>query len=286
MGVLTQMAEFQQYLLSSLPPERQSVFSCGHIVPADHILGTVVGTGPKGHALEFTHANWQQTAMLDELALALSNYVNLIPHGMVVFFPSYTSLDATLARWKETGALHRLGAKKRVFVEPKQAQQVESVLQQYAEAVAVPSPTSPRGAMLLAVVGAKLSEGINFQDDLARCVAMVGLPFPNAKSPELAERMAFVRTHAPPGTQDRGRELYLNLCMRAVNQSMGRAIRHQNDYAVFLMLDQRYARSEIQARLPAWIRDRVHVADKFARSIQAIAAFFRDKKKTTAVAPT
>ena len=83
---------------------------------------------------------------------------------------------------------------------------------------------------MFAVVNAKLSEGINFQDDLARCVVMIGLPFPNAQSKELSERMEYVRRHDLHHNTDLGRELYLNLCMRAVNQSMGRAIRHRNDY--------------------------------------------------------
>ena len=37
-------------------------------------------------------------------------------------------------------------------------------------------------AILICVIGGKLSEGINFSDDLARTVIVLGLPYPSNKS--------------------------------------------------------------------------------------------------------
>ena len=59
---------------------------------------------------------------------------------------------------------------------------------------------------------------------------MVGLPFANLGSAELKERMRFVkeldekaRLKGDDGTvaKDAGMELYENICMKAVNQSIG-----------------------------------------------------------------
>lgn len=74
---------------------------------------------------------------------------------------------------------------------------------------------------MLAVVGAKLSEGLNFADDLARAVVIIGIPYPNLASPELRERMKYISNRDTKRGRDAGRELYENLAMRAVNQSIG-----------------------------------------------------------------
>jgi chromosome transmission fidelity protein 1 len=91
---------------------------------------------------------------------------------------------------------------------------------------------------MLAVVGAKLSEGLNFSDDLARMVMVIGLPFANLGSAELQERLKHADRIAPAGGEVvslpkggsnstygygvAGKELYENMCMNSVNQSIGK----------------------------------------------------------------
>jgi len=60
-----------------------------------------------------------------------------------------------------------------------------------------------------------------------------------------------------------GMQHYENLCMKAVNQSVGRAVRHKNDYAAVLLVDQRYIRTHTQSALPGWIRTSLSSHTKF-----------------------
>ncbi|CAD6901287.1 unnamed protein product [Tilletia laevis] len=172
---------------------------------------------------------------------------------------------------------------------------------------------------MFAVVGAKLSEGINFSDNLTRAVVMVGMSFANAARPgaggadEVCEgtcedvwRIGEVRVQTRCGESmssfsaqqhstvsrkgkaltsslilhsvEKVNELYLNMCMKAVNQSIGRAIRHKNDYATLILLDRRYAHPDIRNRLPGWIRNEVKTVKQFGPAMAGLGAFFRGKK--------
>ncbi|XP_076445975.1 ATP-dependent DNA helicase DDX11-like [Babylonia areolata] len=284
-GTMQPISEFKEQLFyaAGLAADRILEFSCGHVIPPDHLLALTLGVGPTGVALDFTYQARDNPRLLEELGRGLINVCSVVPGGVVVFFPSYDYEQRVFDHWVKSGIHARLETKKKVFREPKSAIQVEQVLSEYSSSIQkckVCSPGSPTGAVLMCVVGGKMSEGINFSDDLGRCVVMVGMPYPNIKSPELKEKMDYLNANFPRNEkgQQAGQVHYENLCMKAVNQSIGRAIRHRADYAVIVLADQRYARPSVSTKLPTWISRQLCRLDRFPPALSAISKFFSGKR--------
>lgn len=230
-----------------------TAFSCGHVVPASHVLLQRWRTGPSGQLLDFRYRSRMSSIVCDELGCCLLKMAEIVPNGMVVFLPSYSYETHLFNHWQASGLWQRLEKLKSIHRETKSARGVDGTLQRFAS-----DAGSKQGALLFSVMGGKMSEGINFADERARCVVVVGLPFPDVSSPELKEKMmALDQTNSVSG-----KEYILNLCMRSVNQSVGRAIRHANDYATIVLLDVRYVSDErIYKALPAWLRRNATLAN-------------------------
>ncbi|KAA0187478.1 putative ATP-dependent RNA helicase DDX11 [Fasciolopsis buskii] len=113
------------------------------------------------------------------------------------------------------------------------------------------------GAVIICVTGGKLSEGINFSDELARAVIVVGMPYPNPNCPLLREKMAYLDRQFGNRPSYKsispGRQHYEALCMRAINQAIGRSVRHAKDYAAVFLVDRRFTRPNIQQKLADWV---------------------------------
>lgn len=296
---MSPMSDYTSHLLSYLPMSQITTLSCGHVIPRENLIAWTLSTGPTGKSFEFTYGKRggsEGEEMLDDLGRALLNICGIVPDGVVVFFPSYNFLDTVIKRWQivSPGAkgslLERLTAKKALFKESKEAKSGDDVLTEYAKAI-----EEGKGGLLLSVVGGKMSEGINFSDRLGRCVAIVGLPFPNIQSSEWKSKLGYIENATEQkleadgiGEVERkargkqaGREFYENACMRAVNQSVGRAIRHRGDYAAIVMVDRRFGNERIRGKLPGWIQDGlVKGAEEksFAELVGRLGGFFKSKR--------
>ncbi|XP_055715290.1 putative ATP-dependent RNA helicase DDX11-like protein 8 [Phlebotomus papatasi] len=241
-----------------------------HVVAEDSVLPIVVSRGPTGKPLHLNFATRSSKESLNAIGMSLQNICNVVPAGIVVFLGSYDYLDTVFQHLEQSGMLERIRGRKKVFKEPRQGARIERVLNDYSDAV-----TRGGGAIMFSVVGGKLSEGLNFSDDLGRCVVVVGLPYPNKTNPELLEKMKHCDAVLRAGA---GNEYYENICMKAVNQCIGRAVRHINDYASVILLDERYATEKTSKKLPGWIRRSLKEAPNFGMVQAFLVKFFREKR--------
>ncbi|KMZ75059.1 hypothetical protein ZOSMA_11G00820 [Zostera marina] len=256
---------------------------------------------------------------MDELGRFLCNLVTVVPEGIVCFFSSFEYERKVYEAWRASGILEKICKRKKIFREPKSNTDIEDVLKEYKETIlkcenASRDDPGPHGALFLAVVGVKVSEGINFSDGMGRCIVMVGLPYPSSSDVELMERIKYIdKIDEPPShsfakplsntvyennstksgfdvlrsCKHQGKEYYENLCMKAVNQSIGRAIRHKNDYAAILLVDSRYLSDSSKIisshptdKLPVWIKDRLIFADKnYGQVHRLLHQFFKANKQ-------
>lgn len=256
-GTMEPVNDFLEYLLPYIHKDQIRLFNCGHIIPKENLAVKIIGSGPGNQEMVFNFANRDNKDLILDLGRALLNLSSVIPNGMIIFLPSYKFLEIAIQYWKNSGLFQRLKKRKKVFCEPRQSSEVESILRKYADSCI------DGGAILFSVVGGKMSEGINFSDNLARAVIMVGLPFPNFFSAEMVAKREYIEQEiiSKGGSKkealEAARDYYENICLRAVNQSIGRAIRHNNDYAVVYLIDKRFKEERIQKKLPNWIRERL-----------------------------
>ena len=283
-GTMQPFAHYHKHLLPSLPSTHLRVFSCSHVIPPSHILCLSFSTGPTSTPLLLSRSSQSQPAQLAEVSRILCNLVPLVPAGMVVFFPSYSLLSTVVAYWRSTTVWQQLNDRKRLFIDsPATATAADTLLVAYTAHIRNSTATGG-GALLCSVVGGRLSEGINFSDDLCRCVVMVGMPYPNPTDEEVKAKRQWVEGQPPKagGTNREGerlgREWYEGLCMRAVNQSIGRSVRHAADYACVVLVDERYGRASVQCGLPGWVRERSVVVERYGDGLRRVREFFRDKQ--------
>lgn len=100
-------------------------------------------------------------------------------------------------------------------------------------------------SILFAVIGGTFSEGVNFSDDLCRLLILIGIPYPTIDT-EMNERLKYS-----------GFDWYTQTAMKKVNQTIGRAIRHKEDYAAIVLIDKRY--KNLRKYLSPWILNNLEV---------------------------
>ncbi|CAG0893579.1 unnamed protein product, partial [Darwinula stevensoni] len=242
-----------------------------HIVGENQVFAGIIPKGPDGTLLSSSYENRKNPAYVGSLGQTILNVARVSPGGMLVFFPSYAALKSSMEAWQDKGTWSSLQKIKPIFVEPVGKDGLIETMQEFSR---LARDTAGKGALFLAVCRGKVSEGLDFADDLGRTVVITGLPYPPMMDPRVVLKKSFLDESRTNGQSLTGGEWYRLEASRAVNQAIGRVIRHRDDYGAILLCDARFQDSNFKSRLSSWIRPRLAVHSEFGKGLRSIAQFF------------
>lgn len=249
-----------------------------HIINESQVAVRIVSAGPDKEPLEGSYANRSKPKYLRSLGLALQGICRITPHGVLIFFSSYSLMNGCREAWTTTGIWSGLSDIKPIFVEPRNKEEFNESVKEYYETV-----KNRKGAIYMAVLRGKVSEGIDFNDHNARAVIICGIPFPPATDPRITLKKSYLDLNRNNQNQlQTGKDWYNLDAIRAVNQAIGRVIRHKDDYGAILLCDLRFHGNK--ECLSKWIQPHLKKQKQgdtnFGKIIGELAKFFRHNEET------
>ncbi|KAI8485458.1 Regulator of telomere elongation helicase 1 [Branchiostoma belcheri] len=248
-----------------------------HVIERHQVWLGMVTKGPDGVKLNSSYENRNSTDYINSLGNAIVNFARIVPNGLLVFFPSYPVMNKCLEVWQESGVSNRISQYKTMVVEPRGKTQFVEAMEQFYDKINDPTLN---GAAFFAVCRGKVSEGLDFADINGRAVVITGLPFPPRMDPKVVLKMAFLDEGKNAAKGLTGRQWYRQQASRAVNQAIGRVIRHRQDYGAILLCDHRFTYADARAQLPSWVRPYATTYNTFGQAIKDLTSFFKTADRT------
>jgi hypothetical protein len=281
-GTLTPFSSYESELRLKFDIKLEN----SHIInPQQQLLAGVLKRGPSGKVLNCSYNNRGDEDVLIDIGNALVNIVRIVPNGVLVFFPSYTTLNRFMDVWSKesNNILKRIAEHKTVVKEPTVAKLLKIAINTYI------ADAKKKGAIFFAVCKGKVSEGIDFTDELARAVILVGIPFPSMSDKRIQVKKLYLNdvseNRRTGNTKLSGKDWYFMQGLRATNQAIGRIIRHKNDFGLVLLLDERFDWPVYKNQISDWVRGSLQTFEYFGSAYSSIIKFFKEAPITQIKVP-
>uniref|UniRef100_M4F2A5 ATP-dependent helicase C-terminal domain-containing protein n=1 Tax=Brassica campestris TaxID=3711 RepID=M4F2A5_BRACM len=234
---------------------------------------------------------------LGNVLLGSVDFSRVVPDGLLVFFPSYNLMDRCIAFWKDGSdsssmtTWERICELKKLVIEPKDSYLFPAAMQDFSEKVQDKSKFPVR--YFFAVCRGKVSEGLDSLTALAELLSLLGYLMPGLalrghlvgrscctafnffaatcsgvnnplvrqvklKREFLDEQSGLANVKFRRSTRLSG-SMWCQEAARAVNQKIGRVIRHRHDYGAIIFCDERFEQRSQQSKISVWIRPHVKV---------------------------
>uniref|UniRef100_A0A674HPB5 DNA 5'-3' helicase n=1 Tax=Taeniopygia guttata TaxID=59729 RepID=A0A674HPB5_TAEGU len=270
-GTLSPMDSFS----SELGVKFSIQLEANHVIQNSQVWVGTVGAGPNGRKLCATFQHTETFEFQDEVGALLLSVCQTLGQGILCFLPSYKMLDKLKDRWMHTGLWRKLEDVKTVIAEPQGGAKsdFDELLKIYYDAIKCKGEKD--GALLIAVCRGKVSEGLDFCDENARAVVTIGIPFPNVKDLQVELKRKYNDQHKSTRGLLSGSQWYEIQAYRALNQALGRCIRHRNDWGALILVDDRFKKNPNKyiTGLSKWIRQQIQHHDTFGTALESLHAF-------------
>uniref|UniRef100_A0A672U6L5 DNA 5'-3' helicase n=1 Tax=Strigops habroptila TaxID=2489341 RepID=A0A672U6L5_STRHB len=282
-GTLSPMDSFS----SELGVKFSIQLEANHVIRNSQVWIGTIGVGPNGRKLCATFQHTETFEFQDEVGALLLSVCQTVAQGILCFLPSYKLLDKLKDRWMHTGLWKNLELVKTVIAEPQGGAKsdFDELLKIYYDAIKCKGERD--GALLIAVCRGKVSEGLDFCDENARAVITIGIPFPNVKDLQVELKRKYNDQHKNTRGLLPGSQWYEIQAYRALNQALGRCIRHRNDWGALILVDDRFRNNPNKyiTGLSKWIRQQIQHHENFSSALESLRAFAVGNQKSTDGSP-
>lgn len=210
------------------------------------ICPLIVSRGNDQVTISSKYQTRENIAVVRNYGLLVVEMSSSVPDGIVCFFTSYSYMESIVSNWYHQEIIQQILKNKLLFVETQDAMETSLAMINYRKAC-----ENGRGAVLFAVARGKVSEGIDFDHHLGRCIIMIGIPYVYTLSSILRARLEYLREMYNINENE-----FLTFdAMRHAAQCVGRALRGKNDYGIMCFADSRFVKEDKRSKLPKWIRE-------------------------------
>ena len=198
-----------------------------HIINKNQFLMNII----ENHSVlnyRFNHYHRNDKNQINYFGIDINNLAKSVKKGgILVFFKSYDYLKKCHDIWKYNNIFSDIKDNKTIIYDLKYI--YKNIEDNIKEA------KSNNNILLFTVYRGKNSEGINFKDDEARMVICVGIPYPNLSDLKIKLKLNFLEKRYEENKSGYDSVTwYEEEASVAVNQALGRLLRHKDDYGIMI----------------------------------------------------
>ncbi len=244
------------------PPEMYSDIlgiSGDRAVCREYSSGFPLGNRPVLIASDVTSKYTERESSMESILNHIGAVIKNTKGNVAIFTPSYSMLEQVYEHFNNSWSFSKTILKEERGMSTRRVKTLIDRL--YTQ-------RDMGGSMLFGVLSGKLSEGVDYSDNVLNALVCIGLPLP----PPSARQDALLDYYKKKFDRNRAwKYASLQPAVNSILQALGRPIRKKEDRAIVVLLEKRLLEGRVSSCMPAMQRMRT---SKPERTAERVKAFF------------